>query len=80
MLSTVLRLFSSMRGLSQGLEKASPIPVRSVTVALSTHFASALLVARLLAHPRISRRRRDTWPWPQILRIHTAAAVAMESL
>ncbi|MBA0737122.1 hypothetical protein Gogos_010598, partial [Gossypium gossypioides] len=45
MLSTVLRLFSSMRGLSQGLEKVSPIPVRSVTVALSTHFASALLVA-----------------------------------
>ncbi|MBA0740445.1 hypothetical protein Gogos_013647, partial [Gossypium gossypioides] len=45
MLSTVLRLFSSMKGHSQGLERVSSTPVKSVSVALSTTSDFALSVA-----------------------------------
>ncbi|MFQ6656010.1 hypothetical protein Gotur_026295 [Gossypium turneri] len=45
MLSTVLRLFSSMKGHSQGLEMVSSTPVKSVSVALSTNLDFALSVA-----------------------------------
>ncbi|KAG8481140.1 hypothetical protein CXB51_025906 [Gossypium anomalum] len=62
MLSTVLRLFSSMKGHHQGLERVSSTPVKYVIVALLTTSDFALLQGSW-HFKGFPEKKKSKWEW-----------------